>query len=162
MLMVPLAMLQPASAPPTACDVPAARQFDFWVGTWTLRWGEHGRGTNVIRRILGGCVIEETFQGRMPDGLFRGKSVSVYDAREQRWKQTWVDSEGSYLDFTGAFEDGRMILQRRAQRAGQSILQRMVWYNITDDQLDWNWEKSEDGGETWTTLWHIHYTRARK
>jgi hypothetical protein len=35
----------------------------------------------------------------------------------------------------------------------------MVWYNIASDQLDWNWERSEDEGTTWTILWQIHYQR---
>jgi len=153
--------LRRGAAQPASCEASAARQFDFWVGTWTLRWGEDGYGTNVIERILGGCVIEENFVGRMPDGLFRGKSVSVYDARQQQWKQTWVDDRGGYLDFTGGFEEGRMVLQRETVRDGKPLLQRMVWYNISADELDWNWEKSEDGGETWTTLWKIHYTRKK-
>ena len=43
---------------------------------------------------------------------------------------------------------------------GQPILQRMLFYNIRADSLDWNWERSDDGGQTWKTLWKIHYERA--
>lgn len=161
-LLVGSVSIQPGRAQSASCETPIARQFDFWVGTWALRWGEEGRGTNAIERILGGCVIEENFVGHMPDGVFRGKSVSVYDAQQEQWKQTWVDNRGGYLDFTGGFEDGRMVLQRKTVREGRPLWQRMVWYNISPDSLDWKWEMSEDEGATWTTRWHIHYTRAPK
>ena len=42
---------------------------------------------------------------------------------------------------------------------GQTFLQRMVWYAITADSLEWNWERSNDDGDTWRVLWQIHYRR---
>lgn len=158
-LIVSGSMGRDASPSASACSVPEVRQFDFWVGEWTLTWGEEGRGANTIRRILDGCVIEENFEGEMPSGMFRGKSVSVYDTTRGRWLQTWVDNQGGYLDFSGGLDGGRMILQRTTERNGKPLLQRMVWYDIQDDHLTWNWEKSEDGGTTWTTLWKITYRR---
>jgi hypothetical protein len=53
-----------------------------------------------------------------------------------------------------------MILQREATRPdGTRILQRMVWKNITANELDWSWEASTDGGKTWQVNWPIHYKR---
>ena len=78
----------------------------------------------------------------------------------RRWKQTWVDNEGGYLDFVGEFKNGQMILAREATRPdGTKSLQRMVFKNITHDEFDWSWEGSKDGGKTWTVLWPIHYQR---
>jgi hypothetical protein len=37
----------------------------------------------------------------------RGKSVSILDVRVGKWKQTWVDNEGGYLDFGGESKDGQ-------------------------------------------------------
>jgi hypothetical protein len=42
---------------------------------------------------------------------------------------------------------------------GEACKQRMVWYNIEADQIDWNWERSNDGGTTWRVLWQIHYQK---
>ncbi len=137
---------------------PEAHQFDFWIGTWNVEWGEGKRGTNVIQAALDDAVIVENFDGR-PGTSLRGISVSTYNTQLGTWQQTWVDNQGSYLDFTGEFKDGRMILQRRAALNGALFLQRMVWYNLTPDQLDWNWERSDDGGQTWQVLWSLHYTR---
>jgi hypothetical protein len=149
---------------------PTARQFDFWLGDWELTWpgeqsglpaGQIGRGTNSIKAILDSCVIEENFVDLAPSSL-RGMSVSVYNQRLGKWQQTWVDNQSSYLDFVGEFKDGKMILSRHATtKAGKEIIQRMVWHNIAKDQLDWNWEASEDGGKTWKVNWQIHYARKK-
>jgi hypothetical protein len=149
---------QPAPSAPT-CDVPEVRQFDFWLGTWSLQWAD-GEGTNRVRRILGGCVIEEVFEGRMPNGWYRGRSVTVYDARAGVWRQTWVDDRGSYLDFEGSVQDGQMVLSRSAMKDGAPVLQRMVWRDVEADRLTWTWERSTDDGASWETLWTIRYQRA--
>lgn len=135
-----------------------ARQFDFWIGDWDAFWGDGAHGTNSIRAVLDNAVILENFDGR-PGMALMGMSVSVYNAGLGKWQQTWVDNQSGYLDFVGAFEDGRMVLQRSATRPGQTFLQRMVWYNIERDRFDWNWERSDDAGRTWQVLWQIHYTR---
>jgi hypothetical protein len=146
----------------------AKRQFDFWLGEWDLTWpgeqsglpaGQIGHGTNSIKAILDSAVVQENFVDLAPSSL-RGMSVSVYNQRLGKWQQTWVDNQGSYLDFVGEFKDDKMIFSRQATtKAGKEIMQRMVWHNIAKDQLDWNWEASEDGGKTWKVNWQIHYTR---
>ena len=149
----------PDSRPDPIVDTQSPdQQFNFWLGTWDLTWA-NGAGTNHISAILDNRVIQEEFDAR-PAGPLRGLSVSVYAPQSGKWQQTWVDNNGSYLDFVGEFGDGKMELRRAATTAdGQPILQRMVWYNIEQNQLDWNWERSEDQGQSWQVLWHIHYQR---
>ncbi len=160
-------ILAVAQAPKSApCSAPEFRQFDFWVGDWTLSWPaskstgmKAGHGTNSIKAALDDCVVMENFDGT-PSIPLQGKSVSTFNLRKQKWQQTWVDNEGSYLDFVGEFSDGQMIFTREATaRDGKQFLQRMVWKNITPDALDWSWERSDDGGKTWKVLWPIHYVR---
>ncbi|HZQ24724.1 MAG TPA: DUF1579 family protein [Terriglobales bacterium] len=152
----------PAAANP--CSVPEQKQLDFWVGDWELSWPDpqHGsvaRGTNQITRVLDGCVVEENFRSGDSQAL-RGRSFSLFDVRAGKWKQTWVDNQGGYLDFVGEFKDGQMILSRATTRPdGKKALQRMVFKNITGDQFDWSWESSLDDGKTWTVVWPIHYKR---
>ena len=152
------------AARPDPCAAPEQKQFDFWLGEWDLTWpgpkkGDVGHGTNSIRRVMGGCVVEENFSGGDSMHL-RGMSVSVYVPQASRWKQTWVDNEGGYLDFVGEFRDGQMVLSREATRPdGTKILQRMVFKNITPAEFDWSWEASRDGGKTWVVNWPIHYRR---
>ncbi len=142
------------------CVHPDARQFDFWLGEWDLTWGEDGRGTNRITAILDGCVIQEEFDGT-PTAPFRGLSVSSYNTAQEKWQQTWVDNNGGYLDFAGGFADGKMILSRKAVIEGKPVRQRMVWYNIAEDELDWNWERADESSEDWQIVWQIHYQRKK-
>jgi hypothetical protein len=150
-------------APPNACALPEQHQLDFWLGEWELSWpgdqpGAVDHGTNSIRRTLDGCVVEENFSAER-SGSLRGRSLSLFDSSAAQWKQTWVDNEGSYLDFNGEFKNGQMIFARELTRNGQRVQQRMVFKNIAADELDWSWEASTDGGKTWQVKWPIHYKR---
>ena len=145
------------------CSSPEYGQFDFWIGTWDLTWGDGdnaGTGSNVISRELDGCVIEENFTSH-GDNPFVGNSLSVYDAAAGIWKQTWVDNAGGYLDFTGGMVGDSMILSRDAVREGEPVKQRMVFHSIAADSLVWDWQSSSDDGQTWKLLWRIKYQRAR-
>ena len=149
------------AAPPLTSRQDAARQFDFWLGEWDCTWYEDGLehvGTNSVYADLGGAVLVENFDGR-PSLDFQGLSFSVYDRKGRCWKQTWVDSNGGYLDFEGGFADGVMELRRAGEHDDAGALFRMRWENIERDSFDWSWQRSEDGGENWHALWEIEYTR---
>jgi hypothetical protein len=165
-LLVISSLAQQSSVPvtqPNPCLLPEQRQLDFWVGEWDLTWpaekdGQTDHGTNSIRRVLDGCVVEENFSAGS-SGHLLGKSVSIFDTPSGKWKQTWVDNEGGYLDFTGGWKDGEMTLGREFIKDGKVVQQRMVFRNITPNELDWSWESSKDGGKTWQVNWPIHYKR---
>jgi hypothetical protein len=147
--------------PPAPPAVPPSdpSDFDFWVGEWEVTWPHEGRGRNVISRVLNDRVILEEFDGG-PDSGFRGMSVSTISPETGVWHQTWVDSDGGYLDFRGGMRDGEMILEREATRDGATFRQRMVWTAIAPDSLEWRWQRSTDEGATWETVWPISYRRA--
>lgn len=52
-----------------------------------------------------------------------------------------------------------MILSRKINYEGKEITQRMVFYNISENTFDWNWESSTDNGENWKLNWKIKYSR---
>ncbi len=150
----------PADDRPVPCSAPESSQFDFWVGEWELTWADSGRGQNTITRELDGCVIKESFSSSDASPLV-GVSMSVFVPNTGKWHQTWVDNQGSYLDFSGGFENGKMILSRTARPKGKpAFQQRMVWFDIQPNSLKWNWERSDDNGKTWSVVWAIDYTRA--
>ncbi len=134
------------------------RALDFWLGDWNITWGDGLNASNQVEAILGGAVIRESFDGR-PGGAFQGLSQSAYSAALGVWRQTWVDSDGSYWAFTGGPQGERFVFATDDVRDGQPIMLRMVFYNIAADTLDWDWERSDDGGATWTLTWRLHYTR---
>jgi hypothetical protein len=131
---------------------------DFWLGDWSVSWPE-GTGTNSIRRILDGRVIEEVFECRDADGsVLLGRSLSVRDRADDTWRQTWVDSSGAYLDLVGVESEGRISFGRTTP---EGVRQRMVWLNVTEDAFRWEWQRSEGDGGPWTVTWALDYRRLR-
>lgn len=67
------------------------------------------------------------------------------------------------MTFTGEFKNGKMMLSRNVHgKDGKQIIQRMVFYNISKDKIDWDWEMSIDKGKTWNLKWRIYYKRHKK
>ena len=152
-------VLAQTATPEPPCSSPEASQFDFWIGTWDLTWNDTSHATNVITRDLDGCVIHESFADST--NKFYGQSHSVYNSSSGMWQQTWVDNQGSYMDFEGSLEDDKMTLSRSfVGPKGKTVMQRMVFYNIEENSLDWSWESSLDEGTTWKQNWLIHYKKA--
>jgi hypothetical protein len=139
--------------------------FDFWVGEWDLTWQDNdstvGKGKNIIKKILNDQVVYENFSGLTGQYKgFEGKSYSMYDRLSGQWKQTWVDNQGSYLDFVGRTEGKNRIFERSFMGPnGNEVRQRMVFHDITEDRFIWDWQYSTDEGITWLTNWQIFYKR---
>ena len=147
--------------------LPDSALFDFWIGEWDLWWNDSdntvGTGKNVVMKILNNKVISENFialSGNLKG--FEGNSYSLLDLQSNQWKQTWVDTDGSYLDFYGKTENDKRIFGRSySDPYRKMVIQRMVFYDIAPDTFTWNWEISFDKGNNWELLWQIHYEREK-
>jgi len=140
----------------------SASDFDFWLGTWSVRWGpsELDRGRNVVTRTFGGYVVEERFDGR-PGTELQGMSVTVFDTHRGLWRQTWVDDTGNYFALEGGrVEDELHLLCRSHSAPEASAVYRMRFSELAKDSLTWSWERSLDGEQTFEELWRIDYARA--
>lgn len=154
-----------ASAPAAAAPEQPADLFDFWLGDWSLSWknadGSTGTGRNRIRKILDGNVIEENFESDAasnPPPLLKGRSLSV--RQNGVWRQGWADNQGGFFALRAQVDGERRIFATDpVQRAGKTIVQRMVFHTITPRSLVWDWESSSDGGATWQRQWRIDYVR---
>src|SRR5262245_5513099 len=106
----------PAKTPPLPPDCKAAefRQFDFWLGEWTVPApGGKPPGHSRIESILDGCVILENWQG---GSGYTGKSFNIYNRETGHWEQFWVDTTGSRLHLVGGLVDGKMVLSGTQDR----------------------------------------------
>ena len=134
-----------------------AHSFDFWLGTWRCTW-DGGEGTNTITRTLDDHVILERFTAAGAEP-FEGMSMSVFDPA-QGWRQTWVDSNGSYWHFVGGHDEaGDLCFTTPGPVDAERLVKRMVFSDITPDAFAWRWESSPDA-VTWTQRWAIDYRRA--
>jgi hypothetical protein len=130
---------------------------DFWVGDWVCSW-EGGNGRNTVTKELGEHVVVERFEALEPEP-WSGMSVSVFDQRDGRWRQTWVDSTGNYWAFLGTPHAEGFSFTVTEVEDDQEVEKRMVFFDIDADAFGWRWERSEDAGATWDLLWRIDYRR---
>lgn len=160
-----VAQAPPAAPAPAAipCAGPEFRQFDFWVG----RWDVYATGSDtlvahsLIERLYGGCAIRENW---MPLTGTGGGSLSNYVAAEGGWRQTWLDSSGARVEFTGGWTGAAMVITGSwpgAVTPGQDALVRMTYTAAADGSVRQFGEASTDGGMTWTTTFDFTYRPAR-
>ena len=111
-----------------------------------------------MTRELGGYVVIERFEAGPPEP-FSGLSVSVPDIVNGGWRQTWVDSTGSYWAFVGGRQpDGTFVFGTETRVDAEQVFKRMVFSAISPDSFHWRWEFSDDG-ERWAERWAIRYQR---
>lgn len=139
---------------------PEYRQLDFWIGDWDVTSSGAAAGENHVERILGECVIFENWTGA---GGVSGKSFNVWDSTTKEWRQTWVDSSGTLIEFHGQLVDGNMVYRAQGLVPGPDgklapTHQRMTFFDQkgTVRQLG---ETSTDGGKTWSVSYDLLYTR---
>jgi hypothetical protein len=159
------AIAQPASRPaPTlpSCDTPESHQLDFWVGKWEVHPRNSDRivAHSLIEKRYAGCAIRENWMpvGRELNG--GGGSLSLYDSRAGHWRQTWVDSSGTRVDFDGGFADGVMTITGTWANfggPGKDALVRMSYQLQPDGQVRQWGEASSDGGKSWSPAFDFLY-----
>lgn len=143
----------------TPCSAPEHRQFDFWLGAWDVRDAAgQPAGASRIESILGGCAVQETWEG---PGM-HGTSLNAYDAPRRLWHQTWMDDQGRVARLEGGLEDGKMVLRGEVasrRESGKTVLTRLTWTPLPNGQVRQHWEVSRDQGATWTTMFDGYYQR---
>ena len=153
-----------AQTSPPGCDSPESHQFDFWVGKWEV----HPNGADkivahsLIEKKYAGCAVRENWMPLGKELTGGGGSLSSFDAKAKRWRQTWVDSSGARADFEGTFDNGVMSITGNWPNfvgPGQDALVRMNYRVQPDGQVRQWGQSSTDGGKTWTPSFDFLYRR---
>ena len=135
------------------------RAFDFWIGTWAVTTAAgQPAGSNEITSIHGGAALREEWTSARGG---TGTSLNAWDAATGKWRQTWVDTSGTFLLLAGGLDaSGRMVMtgERPAQDGGTAT-HRIVWTPLADGRVTQVWTTSKDAGATWTTAADLVYTR---
>jgi hypothetical protein len=157
LLLLAQTTASPPPAPPPACIGPEHRQFDFWVGEWTVT--PTGKtnvvASSLIEKLYGGCAVRENW---MPLKGTAGGSLNNYYGGQ--WRQTWVDAANSRVDFAGALVDGKMVLTgewKGVLGPGKDALIRMTYSKNADGTVRQHGEQSTDGGKSWSTNFDFTY-----
>ena len=135
---------------------PGVRQFDFYIGRWTIQQVGGGTATDDVETLAGGVVLLETSEAQN----FFAASVSVFNLKTGLWTQTYNDTTGLYVQLTGGLRDDRMVLEGEFTDPidGRRKLARLTYFNITAQAFDQTFEISQDGGQSWFTF-RFHFIR---
>lgn len=137
---------------------PEFRQFDFWIGEWAPKNVQGVTvGSSSIQLILGSCVIFENWE----TPVSAGKSFNVFDTRDGKWHQTWVDGKGLITHYVGGLVDGKMVLTNESVVSGKKTLAKMTFSKLDDGNVRQHGESSTDDGKTWATTFDFIYVRKK-
>jgi hypothetical protein len=143
-----------APTPGGVCEAKEYRQFDFWLGRWTVSANGGPAGGNEILGASRGCLLIENWTGA---GGMQGLSFNYYEPNSKAWRQWWV-APGAILALTGGREGGAM---RLSQRAGNRV-DEIVWTPGADSTVRQVWRTSTDAGTTWRPTFAGEYTRSQR
>ncbi|MDH3214843.1 MAG: DUF1579 domain-containing protein [Candidatus Krumholzibacteria bacterium] len=150
---------QEDAATKAPCSAPEHRQFDFWLGEWDVTANGKHAGNNKITAILGGCAVMEEWHSA--NGGYAGKSFNRYDPQRKQWEQIWVDNQGGILRLAGEYRDAKMTLEGGSTLEGETVVDRITWYNNEDGTVRQVWQKSKDGGKSWGDVFDGLYVRKK-
>jgi hypothetical protein len=157
--LVGLGTTMAAAQSSAQCSEEKARQFDFRIGEWNVSAGGKQAGTNSIRPILDGCVLQETWSGNSGSA---GSSFNFYNPADGRWEQFWVRRNGTTLHLTGGYADGKVVLQGESRDGeGAAVLNRITWHDNGDGTVRQHWETSRADGDSWSTAFDGLYSKQK-
>ena len=160
-VQAPAPPASPPAPPPPACATPQHRAFDFWVGAWDV----YATGTDqlvahsLIERRYAGCTIRENWMPLRGQG---GGSFSSWRPGTNHWRQTWVDSSGAWVEFTGGMDGNAMVLTGPWAGAanGRDGIVRMRYTPEANGAVRQRGQVSTDNGATWTDSFDFSYRPA--
>lgn len=135
---------------------PESKQFDFWVGDWTVTVSGSPVGESRVEKILNGCVLLENWTSA---GGGSGKSFNLYDPEQKRWRQTWVNSGGQITDYAGGLDaKGNLVFTAHDLMPQGMTHLRMTFTRLSENQVRQFIETSADE-KTWSPSFDGLYTR---
>lgn len=155
LLAGPLAAQQ---GPPPGCTAADHRQFDFWLGSWSVTDSAGGTvyGSSEVTNEEQGCLIHEHWSGSRGG---TGQSFNYWDPNQRRWEQDWVGSGGGMLHLYGRLEGGAIVMEGDQPQGNLTAHHRAMWIPQADGRVRQYWRQTTDGGKTWTNVFDGYYKK---
>lgn len=135
------------------------RGFDFLVGEWVVRDDQGGKvASDRVKQTENGCAI----MGLWTDQFgHTGTSLTWFDPRTQKWRQTRISATGNFIDASGSLDrKGAMVMEGDLVTTNAHTSKvRTTWEPRADGTIRLLVQQSEDGGRTWLTAVDAIYVR---
>jgi tetratricopeptide (TPR) repeat protein len=158
-----ISLLKKATTNAYPClENPRNHEFDFWIGDWDVYITGTGylAGRQKIEKVSGGCLILENWTEMKYPG--EGKSMNFIN-KSGKWEQVWMGSTGTPVHYyNGEYIDGAMRFEGdNVDNAGNKLLFRLIFYNLSKDSIRQFLEQSKDEGKTWNSYYDYTYKRKK-
>ncbi len=168
-------LLQSAmSLPPAPGDGDPHRQFDFWVGEWSVQnrhinpdgsWRDGDVTRARIVPVCDGAAMLEEWAGNFRGTFMNGFSLRAYDPAQQGWKLllSWTtNGNDGFGSMSGSFRHGRGEFSSTWTGSdGNPVTQRYTFSDGLADSVRWDSATTHDGGLSWKTDWIMEFSRTR-
>ncbi len=135
-----------------------SRQFDFWLGDWTVSYpGMSATSSSKVHLSLDKCLVVESWVGGKGH---TGENMFAYSSDDKSWHGMFADNEGRVHVFEGKVAQGsaEFIGPSRGPN-GEAVLNRIKIVHLNDNNVKQTWEKSHDNGATWSMEFQGDYVR---
>ena len=144
-----------------------ARQFDFWLGEWSVDnkrlkrggWVDSGTAVARIQAVADGNAVLERWTGELGGDPLIGFSLRAYDPALGKWviHLNWHGGRpGSFFVMHGERNGERIELFP----PGDKTSTRYTFSLAHEGSAQWDNATSRDGGQTWITDWVMQFTRS--
>lgn len=131
---------------PTGCSDAGSRAFDFMLGAWDFVVDERATGDQLILPLSKQCGLREVFAQR----TYRASSITFLSSLDQKWHQTFVDSDGARRILNGGPTDTGMVMV-------ETPTQRYRWTVLAPGRVRWTEERLS--GSEWQTSFTATYIK---
>lgn len=167
-------LMTPAAAGRAASPSGGEHDFDFFLGSWTVRHRRLGRrlvgsndwdefdGTTTCQAILGGFANFNDSVSRRPGGISRGMGLRAYDPKTSTWADWYLDGRNPTkieVHGLGRFAGGVGTFFSEDTWDGRAVKVRGIFTPLTPTSMQWEQAYSADGGESWETNYVMRYDR---
>jgi tetratricopeptide (TPR) repeat protein len=135
------------------------RAFDFWIGEWVVRDEKGGKvASDRVKQAESGCAIVGLWTDQFGH---TGTSLTWFDPRTQKWRQTRVSATGTFIDSSGNLDRrGAMVMDGDlVTTSGHTGKVKTSWEPRADGTVRLLVQQSDDGGKTWITAVDATYER---
>ena len=138
---------------------PEMGQFKFLEGEWdcSLKFMQSdGSYAESKGRWSGGYTVGgHAFEDHWVSPGYRGTTWRTYEKASKRWANIFlkagspVSGEFTSNYFYGEFKDGEMHLKASDSDERGEYIDRIKFYDISENHFQWRQDRSYDGGKTW-------------